>query len=94
MIFMHEGFVSRTSLVAALLWVTVVKLFVLAWVVAVLREEWWLWAGMLAATGLVVSAVAATTSMRLYALRVCSLVRATSGLDCPDRPARELHSIR
>lgn len=94
---MHEEFVSRTSLLAMTLWVVVVLLLAMAWLVAIQRPDWWLWAGMLAATGLAVSAVAATAHMRIYAVRMCSLIRATSGLECPpdgtDRD-RELHSIR
>lgn len=89
---MHEGFISRTSLIATMLWTAMVVLFAAAWAIAITHHDWWLWAGMLSATGLGVSAIAATTHIRLYALRMCSLIRATSSAQGGDR--REIHSIR
>lgn len=78
---MHEQFVSRASIVAFLLWFLVAALLVAAWVVAILAPDHFVIAGMLAATALALSAVAATAHIRLFACRLSRLVRVGTGLE-------------
>lgn len=81
---MHEQFVSRASLAAFLLWFLVAALLIAAWVVAIVNPASFIIAGMLAATALALSAVAATAHIRLFACRLSRLVRVTKGIESQD----------
>jgi hypothetical protein len=93
---MHEHYVSKTTLTVAVLWFVTACLMVAAWVVALLDgERDLLWVGMLAATGIVFSAMAATAQTRLGQLRLGGLIRATAGLEPEDpRGRKALESVR
>ena len=75
---MRESFVSSMTVWACVLWALVGGLLLSAWIVALERSDLVAIYGMLAATGLALSAVAATVHIRVYAARICTLVRATS----------------
>lgn len=68
---------SSLAVWASVLWLVVGGLLLAAWVVALNRPDLMAIYGMLAATGLGLSAVAATVHIRVYAARICTLVRAT-----------------
>ena len=86
---MYDRSVSTSKLITGVLWGWVAALFLAAWV------TWWyestgdLWM-MLAFTGCASSALAATSQIRCYSLRICGLLRATGQLE--DAPS--LRSLR
>ncbi len=84
---MDDGTISTCRAVAGVLWTIVISLMVAAWIVL-------LWgphpiAGMLAATGCAMSAVAAVAQIKCYSTSVCRLIRVTNGLQSPDAEVRE-----
>lgn len=85
----HEGYISKTALSVAALWLVVVLLVVAAWLVILVKPDHWRVGGMLAASSCVLGSFTATIHNRLYVRRICGVVRATSGLD----DAR-VHAIR
>lgn len=91
---MHDSTMSRLALTAYLLWTAVSLLVGAAWLLMAINTEAWRWSGLLAVTGLALSAVAATAHMKVYAVRVCGLVRATSGINGAETRPAELHALR
>lgn len=92
---MREHYVSKTTLAVAVLWFVTTCLMAASWGVAILDDADWLWAGMLAATGIVFAAISATAQCRLVGLRICGLIRATAGLEPEDpRGRKTLESVR
>lgn len=87
---MHESFISRTQIVAAALWVLVGSLIGSAWLVVAFAPGNWEWAGLLAATGCATSALAAVAHLKVYSVRLCSLIRVTSGLESPSAQVTSL----
>lgn len=85
---MNEEFVSRASIIAFVLWFLAGGLLAAAWAVALAAPGHAIIAGMLAATALGLSAVAATAHIRIFACRVSRLVRASSGQGSDARPLR------
>lgn len=75
------GYVSRVGIMAGVLWAAVLGLMVAAWVVILFAEQHWTVAGMLAASGCALSALAATLQIKTYACRMSRLIRVTAGLD-------------
>lgn len=84
------GYVSRTGIISGVLWVVVTGLLGGAWAVVLLVGDHLPIAGMLAATGCALSALAATLQIKTYACGVSRLVRATSGASVREevRPLR------
>lgn len=72
------GYVSRTGIVAGALWLAVLALILGAWGVVLFASEHYGVAGMLAASGCALSALAATLHIKTYACRVSQLVRASA----------------
>ena len=85
---MRDSSISTSKLVTALLWAWVTLLFAAAWLVWALDRDSDLWM-MLALTGCVSSAMAATSQIRCYSLRICGLLRATARLE-NEAPVRSL----
>lgn len=83
-----ERFFPAGAIVAACIW---------AWVVLLLCAAWasWLLGGphnlpiLLGLTACASSAAAATAHIRCYSVRLCTLIRVTGGLQCPDAEVRE-----
>lgn len=90
---MQEQFVSRASLVAYALWFLVAALLTAAWIVAIWAEPHFVIAGMLAATALGLSAVAATAHIRLFACQLSRVVRASVGVT-NGRESGEIRTLR
>lgn len=90
---MQEQFVSRASILAFALWFLVAALLTAAWIVAIWAEAHFVIAGMLAATALGLSAVAATAHMRLFACRLSRVVRASTGVG-GGREGGEIRTLR
>ena len=80
----NGGYVSKAALVVVSLWGLVLALVLAAWAVAMMNPDAWSVAAVLAMTGCATSALAATLHIRLFATRICRLIRATSGLDGPE----------
>lgn len=80
----NGGYVSKTGIAAGALWATVLALMVAAWVVILFADSHWTVAGMLAASGCALSALAATLHIKTYACRLSQLVRATVGANGGD----------
>lgn len=78
---MAEELVSKCAVVVVALWVAVGLFAVSGWAAMFLAPDGWRWAVMLATTACATSAVAAVFHIKLYVTRVCSLIRAASGLD-------------
>lgn len=80
---MHDEYVSRGAVVAMVLWGIATALIVLVWVLAVsgapLRYEGAV--GVLAVGALTAAAV---WQVRLYAVRLCALMRVASGIQGTD----------
>lgn len=64
-----------------MLWAVVLGLLVAAWVVILFADSHWTVAGMLAASGCALSALAATLHIKTYACRMSRLIRISSGLE-------------
>lgn len=88
---MHEQFVSRAVLSAAMVWVFAIALMIAAWAVMGLSDQWKL-AGLLAASSLMTTGAAVALQQRVYIARLCALVRHTAGLE--RRPDAEVHALR
>ena len=88
---MHDNAIPISRVVTGALWTWVLLLLTAAWIV-------WGVAGqhgagvMLGLTACASSAAAATAQIRCYTLRVCALLRVTSGLE--DAPTIELRPLR
>lgn len=89
---MNECFISKTSLLAYGAWLVAAALFIGSWYIAIFHRDWWLWAGMLAATALGFTAIAAVAHFRLYMVRTCTLIRTLAGLRESD--GGQLRSMR
>lgn len=75
---MNDSTVETSKLITALLWTLVSLLGLAAWVTwAAGTEDVWM---MLAFTACATSAVAATSQIRCYTLRVCGMLRAKQDL--------------
>lgn len=83
---MEENYVSRTQVTAALAWAVVAGLMGGGVAVLVLAPDRWAWALLLTAGSCATSAVAATLTIKGYAVRLCSVIRATAGLERPEGP--------
>lgn len=84
--------VSLTCVALICLWASTAALLAAAWIVG-WSTDWSGTAYMLGLSGCALSAVAATAHVRSYAVQVCRLIRAASGLEVPAADA-ELHRIR
>lgn len=89
---MTEQYISRTRVAAVAAWLAVLGLMLSALLTLFVGNA--LRMGMiLAAAACATSAVAATLSIKIYAMRLCALIRATHGLNGAERPSAGLHSI-
>ena len=71
---------SRTGIIAGVLWAIVAGLILAAWVVMLaFGERHWMTAALLALTGCALSALAATLHIKTYACRVSRVIRVTAG---------------
>jgi uncharacterized membrane protein len=86
---MHEDYVSRAAVVVMFLWVAAGALIIAVWIFA-LSGVPHVYQYAVGTTGMATLAVAITCQVRLYVVRLCALMRATTGLDSPDA---ELHTI-
>ena len=87
---MCEQLISKTAVIASVLWSLVGMLVVSAWAVVLLFPESWEIGGLLGVTACALSAGAATLHMKLYVIQVVALMRATSGLDGQESSLRAL----
>ncbi len=78
---MHDNYLSRTALIAGILWLLVVSLIGGAWLLMALEPDHWKYAGLMAGTGCALSAIAAVAHLKLYSMRLCALIRATRALE-------------
>lgn len=87
---MHDDFVSRAAVVALVLWAIAAALIILVWVMALtgapLRYE-----GAVALVAIGALTAAAVYQVRLYAVRLCALMRVGTGIQGPDA---EMFTIR
>lgn len=83
---MEESYIGRNQVFAAVAWMAVVALMGSGVLLLALAPECEDWAKMLALCGCATSALAATLTIRGYAIRACALVRATAGLDRQEGP--------
>ena len=86
----NGGYFSKNATIAALLWFAVAALITAAWLVGLLTDGHLHVAGLLAATGCALSALAAVLHIRTYACRLVRMVRVSSGLDSGDAEIRPL----
>lgn len=77
---MHDRTFNGSTLLATALWVSATGLLAAAWILAAAHPAALVMIGMLAATGLAICMGAAVAQTRIYTLRVCALIRLTSGL--------------
>lgn len=77
---MDENYVSKSSVIAYCLWGMVAALMGAAWLIGVFWSEQWHYSVLLACTGCATSALAATAHIKLYAQRLCAVIRAATGL--------------
>lgn len=89
---MHDSQVSASKVITAVLWV---------WTGAILAAAWTVWvfdqkdlSAMFGFTACASSAVAATSQIRCYTLRVCGLLRVVHGLDESAPPVPAPRSLR
>lgn len=88
---MNQGYISKTALLAITAWSVAGGLLFGAWMLVLMPGQEFP-PGLVALTGLsavVVTGVAMLAQIRLYTIRVCSLIRATSGLE-----REELRAVR
>lgn len=87
---MQDSTVATSKLITSALWAWVAALFIAAWLTyAITTHDIWM---MLAFTGCASSALAATSQIRCYSLRICGLLRVASGLGAPR--SADVHSLR
>jgi len=86
---MQDSSIPTSRLITAALWAIVAIIMGTAWLLVGLGHR--TAANMLGLTGCATSAAAAVSSIRCYTLRICALLRATSGRMIGDS---DLHSVR
>jgi hypothetical protein len=88
----QENYVSTTKIVAAGLWVTTAALLLAAWIVMLAGYEV---GKMLALTSGVLAPAAGVAHIKMYSMKVTSLIRVTSGLQAPSGPSEStvMHRI-
>lgn len=69
---------ARTAAVAA--WTGSGVLLAFGWAMILFAPDRWLLGGMCAATACVFAVIAAVMQVRIYVVKVCALIRRTSGL--------------
>jgi len=85
---MHDSTVQLSRVIATALWTCVGILLAAAWILILFLPSAWAIAGMLGGTACATSAAAAVAHIRCYSARICSLIRATSGMTSPMEPTR------
>lgn len=84
---MNEGgYISTTRMVSTGLWGLVIVLMATAWITLIVGYEHRQIAYMLALQACVTSATAAVAHLRMYHMKLASLVRVTAGLSAPSGP--------
>lgn len=88
---MHESFISRAALIAAVLWFVTVVLLGAVWGLAVVgaSPRWELAAAVMACAS---TSLAGVAQGRVNLLRLCALIRATAGIE-PSQPSARIHSL-
>lgn len=89
----NEGYVSKVTLTAVILWLVVAGMFAAAWVVAIVWPEHWLYAVLLAATACGFATFTGALHNRIYVERLTRLIRACSQLET-GMTSGELRSVR
>lgn len=78
---MHDSsYISRHLAIAIALWTATFALIAAAWALRIVSPELWQWSALLGFTACALSAVSAVLHVKAYLVRVCNLVRNTSGL--------------
>lgn len=80
---MNDNYISRAAVAAASLWASAVVLVLTTWGLA-FADAPVRWVRPIEASAILAAAVAVASQIRLYALRMCCLIRVTSGLETPD----------
>lgn len=85
---MNDNYISRSAVITALIWATAGTLVVITWLLAILDAPP-RWVSATAVTGVLAMTAAVVCQTRLYALRMCGLIRVSAGLETPDAAVRE-----
>lgn len=90
---MKENFISRPALIATTLWVVTVLLLGAVWGLALFDAAEGRWGRPMAVLACVTSCGALASQLRVHAMRLCAVIRATSGAEATT-PSADVRALR